>query len=107
MVSAHSRRVHMLMKDRKRSAAILTLLVLGLSGLTAQSDDPLARGFRNPPPEARLRCYWWWLNGNVTQASITRDLTGMAKNGFGGVMIIDAGGADQQHNRPVPAGPMM
>ena len=45
---------------------------------------PLESGFANPPPEARLRAYWWWLNGNVTKAAITRDLEEMAAKGFGG-----------------------
>ena len=29
--------------------------------------------------EARLRCYWWWLNGNVTKEAITRDLDAGAR----------------------------
>jgi hypothetical protein len=39
-------------------------------------------GFANPPRPARLRAYWWWLNGNVTKAAITRDLEEMAAKGF-------------------------
>jgi hypothetical protein len=62
-------------------------------------------GFVNPPPEARLRCYWWWLNGHTTKEAITRDLEQMHEKGYGGALLVDAGGADQQGNRPVPAGP--
>ena len=58
------------------------------------------------PPEARLRCYWWWLNGNTTEAAITRDLEEMKAKGYGGALLVDANGSDQQHNRMVPAGPM-
>ena len=57
--------------------------------------DPLAEGFANPPQEARLRCYWWWLNGNTNQATITRDLEEMKAKGYGGALLVDAGGADQ------------
>jgi hypothetical protein len=67
--------------------------------------DALEEGFRNPPPEARLRCYWWWLNGNTTQAAITRDLDQMKANGFGGALLVDAGGAEQRGNGRTPAGP--
>ncbi len=65
----------------------------------------LESGWQDPPPEARLRAYWWWLNGNVTKASITRDLEQMKAKGFAGAVLIDAGGADQEGNDPVPHGP--
>jgi (4-O-methyl)-D-glucuronate---lignin esterase len=55
--------------------------------------------------DARLRAYWWWLNGNVTSNSITHDLEQMKAKGFGGACIIDAGGADQWGNAQVPHGP--
>jgi hypothetical protein len=57
----------------------------------------LEAGWRDPPPQAKTRCWWWWLNGNVTKAAITR--------GLGGANIIDAGGAEQNDNLPVPHGP--
>jgi len=65
----------------------------------------LVAGFRDPPPESRLRAYWWWLNGNVTEEAITRDLEEMAAKGFGGALICDAGGAEQRGNARVPHGP--
>ena len=70
----------------------------------AQADE-LAEGFANPPNTARLRAYWWWLNGNVTKAAITRDLEEMKAKGFGGALICDAGGAEQDGNDRVPHGP--
>src|SRR5215471_7478027 len=65
----------------------------------------LESGFADPPREARLRAYWWWLNGNVTKAAITRDLEQMKAKGFGGALICDAGGAAQDGNAPVPHSP--
>ena len=62
-------------------------------------------GWTNPPNEARLRAYWWWLNGNVDKASITRDLEEMKAKGFGGALLCDAGVASQGGNSGVPAGP--
>lgn len=67
--------------------------------------DPLRSGFANPPETARLRCYWWWLNGHVTIESIDHDLTEMKAKGYGGVLLVDANGADAEGNDPVPAGP--
>ncbi len=77
---------------------------------TAASPAPVAEatlenGWTNPPNSARLRAYWWWLNGNVTKESITRDLEQMKAKGFGGAVIIDAGGADQWGNAQTPHGP--
>ena len=71
----------------------------------AAPTDKLAPGFANPPNTARLRAYWWWLNGNVTKAAITRDLEEMKAKGFGGALICDAGGAQQDGNDTVPHGP--
>lgn len=67
--------------------------------------EALRSGFLNPPPSARLRCYWWWLNGHVTAEGIDHDLTEMKAKGYGGVLLVDANGADAEGNDPVPAGP--
>jgi hypothetical protein len=83
----------------------LAIALLLATCFTASAQDTLAAGFANPPPEARSRAYWWWLNGNVTKAAITRDLEEMKAKGFGGAIITDAGGAEQEGNAQVPAGP--
>jgi len=79
--------------------------LLLLAGTLAAAGPALDEGWTNPPGSARVRAYWWWLNGNVTKASITRDLEGMKAQGFGGAVLIDAGGASQEGNDPVPHGP--
>jgi hypothetical protein len=88
-----------------KSVFICAALMLGLGQITSPADSALEAGWRNPPPEARLKAYWWWLNGNVTKASITHDLEQMKAKGFGGAVLIDAGGADQWGNAQVPHGP--
>jgi len=80
-------------------------LLLGFGQLSLRADAALEKGWQNPPNEARLRAYWWWLNGNVTKASITHDLEEMKAKGFGGAVLIDAGGAEQTGNDRVPHGP--
>jgi len=80
-------------------------LLLGLGQVFLRAETTLETGWENPPNEARLRAYWWWLNGNVTKQSITHDLEEMKAKGFGGAVIIDAGGAAQEGNANVPHGP--
>jgi hypothetical protein len=67
--------------------------------------ESLRAGFVDPPSSARLRCYWWWLNGHVTPQSIDHDLVEMKAKGYGGALLVDANGADADKNDPVPAGP--
>src|ERR1051325_9362632 len=87
--------------------ALLRLTILALLTLTVSFSRAslLESGFIDPPRDARLRAYWWWLNGNVTKSAITRDLEQMKAKGFGGALICDAGGASQDGNAPVPHGP--
>ena len=84
---------------------VLLLLSLILALTSAFASSSLEDDWNNPPPSAHLKAYWWWLNGNVTKESITRDLESMKEKGFGGAVIIDAGGASQMGNSPVPHGP--
>jgi len=88
---------------------ILWLACIGLltwhSGQTIAKGDSLESVFANPPIDARLRAYWWWINGNVTKESITRDLEQMKAKGFGGALICDADGSSQDGNDHAPHGP--
>ncbi|WP_343667518.1 glycosyl hydrolase [Chitinophaga sp.] len=81
---------------------LLLLLFCQLS--YAQQIDPGL--FAHPPASAGVRCWWWWLNGNVTRESITLDLKAMKAKGFSGACIVDAGGQNQRDNGNVPEGPM-
>ena len=67
--------------------------------------DALSAGFKQPPAAAKLRCYWWWLNGNTTAEAITRDLEAMKAHGFAGAILVDADGSGQKGGTEVPAGP--
>jgi hypothetical protein len=79
----------------------------GVRAMWAQeSGATLRQGFATPPKPARLRCYWWWLNGDTTEATITSDLEAMAAKGYGGALLVDADGSNQEGNQEVPAGPL-
>jgi hypothetical protein len=85
---------------------LLPLAALLLTSLVPLRADELEQSFANPPPQARLRAYWWWLNGNVTREAITKDLQWMKRIGMGGGLVFDAGGATQGGHDAVPAGPL-
>ena len=80
-------------------------LFANVCGQTGVRQDALHAGFLEPPAAAKLRCYWWWLNGNTTADTITRDLEGMKSHGYGGVLLVDADGSGSQGNLETPAGP--
>jgi hypothetical protein len=92
---------------------ILLFFVLQVSAqeqksvVSKDTDDNIVDAeFLKPGSAYGTRCWWWWLNGNVTRQSITRDLEEMKAKGFSGACIFDAGGANQVGNNQVPEGPM-
>jgi len=64
----------------------------------------LEQGFRAVPDNAKPWAYYWWLNGNVDERTITRDLEAMKQVGFGGMLMFDARGYHDDVNH-VPAPP--
>ncbi|MCU0914725.1 MAG: glycoside hydrolase [Planctomycetes bacterium] len=91
---------------RSLAGIVTTFLTIYCGVVAAGEVDFLTEGFRRPPQSAGVRCFWWWLNGNVTKDAITRDLEQMQAKGFSGALIVDAGGAEQRGNSQVPAGPV-
>mgnify|MGYP001009817626 FL=1 len=72
-------------KKLNQKSFLLWIIILSIFvNLNIYANSNLEKGWENPPNEARLRAYWWWLNGNVTKKAITRDLEEMKKKGFGG-----------------------
>ena len=69
---------------------IATLIVATILAGQAYAQDALVDGFREPPPEARPRIWWHWMNGNITEQGIAKDLAWMKRIGIGGVQTFDA-----------------
>jgi len=90
----------------------LGLLVLACNNPRSASDNDAAlfnqvkENFKNPEVNSGVNCWWWWLNGNVNKAAITKDLEAMKSRNFHGAMIFDAGGHNQRGNRDIPDGPL-
>ena len=59
-------------------AASLWLATSATSALADVLDD----GFHSPPPEARSRVIWQWVNGNISREGITADLEAMQRAGW-------------------------
>ena len=54
-----------------------------------QSDDPLKKGFLNPPDSARPGVYWYFMDGNTTKEAMTGDLESMKAAGIGYVVFLE------------------
>jgi len=60
------------------------LLFVDCSGRARDSVAELEKGFQNPPPGAKPRVWWHWMNGNITKEGIRADLDGyITKASFG------------------------
>ena len=71
------------------------VFLAGAAGHATENDpplstDPLLQAFRSPPPSAKARVWWHWMNGNVSKEGIRRDLEWMHRVGIGGLNAIDA-----------------
>ena len=62
-----------------------TCLHLLFSSLLACSvhADPLESAFSQPPEATRPRCYWYWMDGQISKEGITHDLEAMKRVGIG------------------------
>jgi hypothetical protein len=94
------------MRVNKLSLLFLTLVIQAATFAQVPQSASFNTDFQSPPQRYGIRCWWWWLNGNVTKATISRDLAEMKAKGFSGACIFDAGGAEQRGNAQVPEGPM-
>jgi alpha-L-rhamnosidase len=72
----------------KKIAAILMALSAALSSAQA-ANDPLLKGFENPPQGARPRVWWHWMGGNVSKEGIQLDLEWMHRVGLGGFQAFE------------------
>ena len=70
---------------------LIPLLLLSCDRQT-ESETEVAhlQSFQNPPDEARPRVWWHWMNGNITQEGIRKDLAWMKRTGIAGFQNFDA-----------------
>jgi hypothetical protein len=87
----------------RRFLLICTIVASCLSGYSQNITSPaisvLKAGFINPPNTAKPGVYWYFMDGNMTKASITADLESMKKAGIGNLVFLEV-------NVGVPRGPI-
>jgi len=67
---------------------LFLLLFCGLS-LKSQSIRDLEKGFSSPPDSAKPGVYWYFMDGNITEESLTKDLESMKQAGIGNLMYLE------------------
>ncbi len=72
------------------SYLFMALALMGQGSDQTAVSDGLRRDFLKPPPSARPRVWWHWMNGNITQEGIKLDLEWMKRVGIGGFQNFDA-----------------
>ncbi|TCU58490.1 alpha-L-rhamnosidase-like protein [Novosphingobium sp. PhB57] len=61
-----------------------------VTAAASASADTMETEFRAPPVSARPRVWWHWMNGNITEEGIRKELEWMSRIGLGGVQNFDA-----------------
>ncbi|SFP91742.1 F5/8 type C domain-containing protein [Parafilimonas terrae] len=62
----------------------------------SHTGDSIYKNFLTPPDAAKPRVWWHWMNGNITQDGIRKDLEWMHRVGIGGFQNFDAALATPQ-----------
>jgi alpha-L-rhamnosidase len=71
---------------RRFAIALLASAML----ITPAFADELVEGFQDPPQSARPRVWWHWMNGNISEEGIAKDMDWMQRVGIGGLQNFDA-----------------
>ncbi|MCP4932717.1 MAG: glycosyl hydrolase, partial [bacterium] len=82
------------MKSSYLIIALLAGLSLRVAGGAGLEDD-----FRNPPDSARPGVYWYFMDGNLNETEMIRDLESMKEVGLGNLVFLEV-------NVGVPRGPV-
>ncbi|WP_296704400.1 glycosyl hydrolase, partial [Algoriphagus sp.] len=75
---------------KKSFLSVLLLVAATYSFAQQGSGNPVFQDFQNPPNAAKPRVWWHWMNGNITQNGIRKDLDWMKRTGIGGFQNFDA-----------------
>ena len=77
--------------SRAALVAAMALMTLGSPDPGARAaSDPLLASFQDPPSSARPRVWWHWMNGNITEDGIAKDMAWMKRVGIAGLQNFDA-----------------
>lgn len=68
---------------------LFSLLISGPSVLAQPALTELVKGFTKPPHSAKPGVYWYFMDGNIDKASMTKDLEAMNKAGIGNLIFLE------------------
>ena len=74
-------------KKLKYFSAVLAMTVVAILPAVAQPSGDLDSRFKNPPRQADPWVYWVWLDGDIPEATITRDLEEMKPKALPGAFV--------------------
>ncbi|MCX7048937.1 MAG: glycosyl hydrolase [Candidatus Sumerlaeota bacterium] len=77
----------------RRQIILSALLGIFYAG-GALAANELEKQFDNPPERTKPRCYWYWIDGQISREGITRDLEAMKRVGIGEGYIGIIGGGE-------------
>ena len=72
---------------------VSVILILG-SILSSCKESFLESGFKNPPADQRVGCYWYWISSTITKEGVIADLKAMKKAGITRAYIGLTGGGE-------------
>ncbi len=75
-----------ILKNSKYFVFLPILMVLSATAVAAESSN-LDQGFQDPPGQTQPWVYWVWLDTDIPQAAITRDLQEMKAKGIAGCIL--------------------
>ena len=68
---------------------VALFLIMGFVHQSAAQTTALKKGFLNPPASAKPGVYWYFMDGNMTAESMTKDLEAMKKAGIGNLIFLE------------------
>ena len=68
---------------------LFILFFFCVATIQAQSIEHLKKGFLSPPDSAKPGVYWYFMDGNLTRESMTKDLEAMKAAGIGNLMFLE------------------
>ncbi|GHT40649.1 hypothetical protein AGMMS49965_09230 [Bacteroidia bacterium] len=77
------------MNVKFRLYSLLAIVLFSACQSAGANVANLEWGFLNPPDSARPGVYWYFMDGNVSKASITKDLEAMKEAGIGYVVYLE------------------
>ena len=76
-------------------SALILFALAAISLVVSVRANSLDSSFANPPDQTKPRCYWYWMDGQISKEGITRDMEAMKRVGIGEGYIGIIEGGDQ------------